>query len=174
MEHTDIPAGEIHTPYQWVVDDATARLALVPIASDVDKLCLQKSDNTQWRLASIEPSVWVAVGGTVKADVTQTFSAVQKSTVTPSSASLTVDIGAVMDGIIQPEAGGALTFTGIAAGIGFELLFINTTSFAITNGGNIKAPSTLFQTLSNTGRYRLTGKCFDGVNVDLDVSAAHV
>ena len=156
-------------------------IAATTVQGAINELDTEKATSAQGAKAdtALQPdAIGVTVqaydADTVKADVTQTFSAVQKTTVTPSSASLTVNIGAVMDGIIQPEAGGALTFTGIAAGIGFELLFINTTNFAITNGGNIKAPSTLFQTLSNTGRYRLTGKCFDGTNIDLDISAAHV
>lgn len=115
-------------------------VAATTVQGAINELDTEKATSAQGAKAdtALQPdAIGVTVqaydADTVKADVTQTFSAVQKTTVTPSSASLTVNIGAVMDGIIQPEAGGALTFTGIAAGIGFELLFINTTSFAITD-----------------------------------------
>ena len=58
MEHTDIPAGEIHTPYQWVVADAAARTALVPVSGDQYKLCLQLDDRSEWLLTVVSPAAW--------------------------------------------------------------------------------------------------------------------
>lgn len=65
-EHTAIPSGEIHTPFQWVVTDASERLALTPSAVDVAKVCLQTSDNTTWRLVSVGPTTWANVGAGCK------------------------------------------------------------------------------------------------------------
>ncbi|OQA32891.1 MAG: hypothetical protein BWY57_01618 [Betaproteobacteria bacterium ADurb.Bin341] len=68
MEHTAIPAGDIHAPYQWVVDDESARLAIVPESvADLHKLCLQLDTGESWRLAAITPPAWAgtqpATGG---------------------------------------------------------------------------------------------------------------
>lgn len=144
-------------------------------------LGLNNVDNTSDANKPVSTAQQAALDGkqaydaaTAKLDEAQTFTAPQKTTVAASSASLTVDLAAILDAIRTPTAGGALTFTNITAGVGFEILFVNDASYAITNGGNIKCVSTLFNTISATGRYRLTGKCFDGTNVDLDVSGAHV
>lgn len=58
MEHTAIQQGEIHSPYQWIVADETARAAIVPAAVDADKLCLQRSDRRVYRLISVTPVTW--------------------------------------------------------------------------------------------------------------------
>lgn len=59
MEHSNIPVGEIHVPYQWVVADDAEREALSPEFGDLHKLCLQLNPETEWRLASISPVLWV-------------------------------------------------------------------------------------------------------------------
>lgn len=58
MEHTAIQQGEIHSPYQWIVTDATARAAIVPESTDADKLCLQRSDKRVYRLVTVSPVTW--------------------------------------------------------------------------------------------------------------------
>lgn len=58
MEHVDIPAGEIHTPFQWLPADSAARLAIVPNASDVHKLALQLDELSQWLLVDESPATW--------------------------------------------------------------------------------------------------------------------
>lgn len=63
MEHDVIPAGEIHSPFQWLPADETARLAITPTSSDVHKLALQLSDNTQWLLVDDSPATWIQQGG---------------------------------------------------------------------------------------------------------------
>lgn len=61
MEHTTIPAGEIHTPYQWIVSDEAARLAIVPEGDhDHHKLCLQLDTHQVWRMDATAPVVWMA------------------------------------------------------------------------------------------------------------------
>lgn len=60
MEHNDIPAGELHSPFQWVVADASARTSLTPDATDLYKQCLQLSDATEWVLLSVAPITWGA------------------------------------------------------------------------------------------------------------------
>lgn len=58
MEHSSIPSGEIHTPYQWIVQDDAARAAITPEFGDLHKLCLQLNTDTEWRLASLSPVRW--------------------------------------------------------------------------------------------------------------------
>lgn len=58
MEHVDIPVGEIHAPFQWLPADSAARLAIVPISSDVHKLALQLDDLSQWLLVDDSPVTW--------------------------------------------------------------------------------------------------------------------
>ena len=53
MEHSDIQAGEIHSPHNWEALDATARQALVTTASDLGKFCWQKDDNSVWMLTAV-------------------------------------------------------------------------------------------------------------------------
>lgn len=105
----------------------------------------------------------------VKKNTANTFSAVQRSTVTADN-DLSVDLSAVMDATCTPTAGGTLTFTNIATGQKVEILFVNNSNYAIAKGANIKCPSTLFTTISATGRYILAARCLDGTNVDLTVS----
>lgn len=106
---------------------------------------------------------------TAKTNVAQTFTQVQKSTVTADN-DLSINLASVMDATCTPTAGGALTFTNIAAGQKLEILFVNGGNYTITKGANIKCPSTLFTTISATGRYILAARCLDGTNVDLTVS----
>lgn len=62
MEHINIPVGEIHQPHNWQWADQTARLAEVVTDSFlVDRVGLQVSDGTLWRLASTNPVVWAPV-----------------------------------------------------------------------------------------------------------------
>lgn len=62
MEHTDIPAGEIHLPFQWLPANEAARLAIAPLAGDIHKLALQLDDNTQWLLIDDSPATWEQQG----------------------------------------------------------------------------------------------------------------
>jgi hypothetical protein len=63
MKHSRAQTGDIHKPYNWVVADETARLALTPVAEDILKLCFQESDNSTWVLLSDAPT-WGPVGAT--------------------------------------------------------------------------------------------------------------
>lgn len=74
MEHVNIPLGEIHPPHNWQWADAAARAATVAQdASLIDRVGLQLSDGTLWRLAAVLPAVawepvaqavpWVGVTG---------------------------------------------------------------------------------------------------------------
>lgn len=59
MEHSDIPAGEVHAPHNWRVADEAERLALVVADADIGKYLWQLSDNTEWFLTSATPTaVW--------------------------------------------------------------------------------------------------------------------
>lgn len=68
MEHNNIPQGEIHAPYQWVVQDQAERLALVPTMEDINKTCLQTTDGSEWRLAALSPAQWMPIKGALSAD----------------------------------------------------------------------------------------------------------
>lgn len=58
IEHRDITAGEIHAPYNWIVANQAARLAISPASGDQYKTCLQQSDGTVWWLDSVTPIAW--------------------------------------------------------------------------------------------------------------------
>lgn len=61
--HQKLGAGFIHPVSNWVVADATARLALVPVAGDAGKVAWQQSDNTLWLLTNHVGPVWVGATG---------------------------------------------------------------------------------------------------------------
>ena len=104
-------------------------------------------------------------------DIPQVYTVPQKSTVTTDN-DLSFDLSTGMDFVCTPTGAGTLGFTNITAGQKFEILLTNAGSYAIAKGSNIKCPSTLFATISATGRYILAGRCLDGTNVDLTVSSA--
>lgn len=59
MEHRDILAGQVHTPYQWIVADEAAREAIVPSgATDLRKVCLQVDTGETYRLDVVTPPTW--------------------------------------------------------------------------------------------------------------------
>lgn len=64
IEHSDIGAGAIHTPFNWVVSDAAARLALTPVVVDLRKVAYQQNDESEWLLIGVGPAVWRRRQGT--------------------------------------------------------------------------------------------------------------
>jgi hypothetical protein len=59
MEHKVIRPGEIHVPHQWRFINSQERLsATITNIADIDKLALQVSDGTYWRLVSTSPTKW--------------------------------------------------------------------------------------------------------------------
>lgn len=58
MEHTDIPAGEIHPPHNWRPANAAERQALAVTAADVGRYAWQLDDNSEWMLIAHEPVQW--------------------------------------------------------------------------------------------------------------------
>ncbi len=63
MEHIDIPAGEIHVPYNWVYADAAARTGSTHTSSLEIGLCAYQSDNKSlWMLVGHTPGVWHSIG----------------------------------------------------------------------------------------------------------------
>ena len=153
-------------------DDAAASAAIsAGAATDAIAAHVLLADpHTQYLKESEVGSVVQAYdAATAKTNVAQTFTAVQKSTVTTDN-DLSINLATAMDAVCTPTAGGALTFTNIAAGQKLEILFTNNSNYAITKGANTKCPSTLFSTISATGRYILAARCLDGTNVDLTVS----
>lgn len=64
IEHDLIPAGEIHVAHNWEFPDSNARES-AGITDDAlrNRLALQIDDGSYWRLASVSPMTWAAVGG---------------------------------------------------------------------------------------------------------------
>lgn len=69
LEHSVIPLGEVHTPYNWVVSNETERLAIVPVDTpgleDTYKLCLQLDTGESFRLDTLSPVTWTNLSPTV-------------------------------------------------------------------------------------------------------------
>ena len=59
IQNTD----NIHTPFNWVVADEAARLALVPIAADLYKALWQVDTGAVYILTNISPIVWNEISG---------------------------------------------------------------------------------------------------------------
>lgn len=62
--------GNAGAPYQWVVGDEAARLAITPENADLHKLCIQLDTGQTWRLAATDPPAWT---GIVQEPFTQTI-----------------------------------------------------------------------------------------------------
>lgn len=161
---TDVPVGSalVSKP----THSATEKTAPV----DADELGLVDSAATY----SLKRISWANIKAAIRSyliGASSTWSAVQKTTVTTNN-SLTHDLSLEMDISCTPTGSGTLAFTNVAAGQKFEMLFTNSGNYAIAKGSNIKCPSSLFTTISATGRYIIAGRCLDGANVDLTVSGA--
>lgn len=63
MLHRSIVVGDNHILQNWDVADATARNALVVLASDIGKVARQTGDSTFWALANNVGPVWVELTG---------------------------------------------------------------------------------------------------------------
>lgn len=64
MEHEIIQSGEIHVPHNWKFANQAARLAaVITDSSQLDKIALQSSDSSYWRLSGVNPATWVAIMG---------------------------------------------------------------------------------------------------------------
>ena len=73
IQHSQVPLGNVHVPYNFQYVDAAAREAVLPSAfdaEDIGKLARQEDDNSLWMLTSIDPAVvWMRVGGSAAADI---------------------------------------------------------------------------------------------------------
>jgi hypothetical protein len=62
--HRRIEGNSVHTPYFRIYADSTTRLADTGFTSDqVNKLALQKDDNTEWTLDNHSPITWSPIIG---------------------------------------------------------------------------------------------------------------
>lgn len=60
MEHVEIPLGERHPPHNFAyADQAEREAAVITSTSLLDSLALQLDDGSYWRLAEVDPAVWV-------------------------------------------------------------------------------------------------------------------
>lgn len=81
MEHNVIPAGEIHSPYNWRPANESARNGLSVGASDVGKLAFQVDTGETFVLTDDSPATWRSIQIVAWDDVTgkPTFAAVATS-----------------------------------------------------------------------------------------------
>ena len=61
--HSLASIGARHPIHNWDFADATARLAYVPVATDVGKVSHQLDSNTFWLLRNYSPVVWNSIDG---------------------------------------------------------------------------------------------------------------
>lgn len=61
MLHKNIAEGELHSIANWVVVDEAARLALVPAATDVHKICFQQDTSKYYGLTDDAPATWTLI-----------------------------------------------------------------------------------------------------------------
>lgn len=75
-----VPDEGVHTPFAWIFADAASRVAFTPsfgapltsaelTSLDIHRVALQLDTGGQWRVASIAPVVWAAVGGGSASDL---------------------------------------------------------------------------------------------------------
>ena len=75
IKHSLIPSGERHSPFNWVVADATALAAITNVSeNDLNKTLLQLDTGVSYRLSSASPIVWQAL-----ADQTNTINSATQS-----------------------------------------------------------------------------------------------
>ena len=65
IEHSILPSEAQHIIHRWKVADETALNAIVPAIEDIDKIALREDNDTYYRLKSVAPIAWVAVGSEV-------------------------------------------------------------------------------------------------------------
>jgi hypothetical protein len=108
---------------------------------------------------------------TAKTDVTQTYTAPQRGTVTADN-DLSFDQSATNNFSCTPTAGGTLTFTNHTAGQSGYVLLDNSGGYAITAAATTKITATDLTTISTAGVYLIS--YFDnGTNAYLTVSASY-
>lgn len=115
-EHNDIQEGEIHHPFQWIVADAAARIALSTLSGDVYKLCLQTDTGVVYRLVSITPSVWEPIVDiTAHTDDTTSAHAASAILNTPAGNIAATDVQAALNELDAEKQSAAQVASSIAA-----------------------------------------------------------
>jgi len=121
--------------------------------------------------ADIGSTVQAYDADTAKTDVTQTYTAPQRGTVTADN-DLSFDQNATNNFSCTPSAGGTLTFTNHTAGQSGYVLLDNSSGYAITAAATTKITATDLTTISTAGVYLIS--YFDnGTNAYLTVSASY-
>lgn len=62
-QHKDLIGVNIHTPVTWEVADQAARLAIVPTAVDLYKICMQIDSKIGYILTGVAPTEWTELMG---------------------------------------------------------------------------------------------------------------
>lgn len=150
-----------------VANATSARLNLgLEIGVDV-----QPYDATIVVDADIGSTVQAYDADTAKTDVTQTYTAPQRGTVTADN-DLSFDQNATNNFSCTPSAGGTLTFTNHTAGQSGYVLLDNSGGHAITAAATTKITADDLTTISTAGVYLIS--YFDnGTNAYLTVSASY-
>lgn len=100
IKHSLIPAGERHSPFNWIVADAAAKNAITGVTTnDLNKTLLQQDTGVVYRLSVADPITWVALADQLNTINTATQSALDAKlddtdvgvTVQPYNANTVVD-----------------------------------------------------------------------------------
>ena len=150
------------------VANATAARLNLGLEIGVD---VQPYDATIVVDADIGSTVQAYDADTAKTDVTQTYTAPQRGTVTADN-DLSFDQNATNNFSCTPSAGGTLTFTNHTAGQSGYVLLDNSGGHAITAAATTKITADDLTTISTAGVYLIS--YFDnGTNAYLTVSASY-
>lgn len=90
MFHHKVPhnTGGVHTPFNWVVADETARLALVVTALDVYKACWQIDTAEIYILTDVAPVTWEAISSNNGSSSFRGFHAIKATNVAVAAGSV--------------------------------------------------------------------------------------
>lgn len=157
----DIPSGAVVI----AVYDGT-QFQLIAVNADY----LKSSDSTVLKTSSIGVSVQGYDANTTKLNVTQTFTAPQRGSVTTDN-DLSFDMAAGNNFTCTPSAGGTLTFTNITAGQSGYILLVNGSNYAIAAHANTKIATSDLTKISATGTY-LISYYSNGTNVYCSASGS--
>lgn len=72
VSHRAVIAADNHVIHGWEVANETARVALVPVAADLGRVCRQTNDGSLWACVGYAPAAWRRVDPSDVTDMTAT------------------------------------------------------------------------------------------------------